>query len=90
MVSTGTMIQGEHPRWAPLIELVGERLAGDFMWMYEVELHGGAGPLQAYKHRWTRRYLLLTDAGDAMSYTADGRYRAVGIAQALRAAYGRA
>ena len=37
--------------WTPLIELVGEKCAADFMFM------GDADNLNLYKHRNTRRYL---------------------------------
>lgn len=46
-------------RWPPLLELVPDYVP-DFMWMYEVELEDGT-VLQAYKHRWTRRYLYIED-----------------------------
>lgn len=49
--------------WAPLLELAPDDI-DDFMWMFEVELEDGT-PLQAYKHRWTRRYLFLDEAGRA-------------------------
>jgi len=89
MICSGTATQGEHPNWGPLFKLVGEHLAGEFMWIYEIELAGGHGSLQAYKHRWTRRYLLLSADGHAMAYTADGRYRTIGLAHAVRNVFGR-
>jgi hypothetical protein len=51
--------QYKRPNWAPLVEAVGELLAGGFMWMHEGKLGDGT-PLHAYKHIYTRRYLYLT------------------------------
>lgn len=36
-------MQGKEPVWEPLLELAEEHVA-DFMWMFEVELEGGARP----------------------------------------------
>ena len=44
---------------------------GDFMWMFAVELEDGKR-LDAYKHRWSRRYLHLTDKGRAFVYEHSG------------------
>lgn len=54
----GQMLGTDTPIWEPLLELVPEHI-DDFMWMFEVELEDGT-KAQAYKHRWTRRYLHLT------------------------------
>ena len=45
------------PLWEPLLRHSPEEVA-DFMWMFEVELEDGT-KAQAYKHRWTRRYLYI-------------------------------
>lgn len=76
-------MQGDRPDWRPLIDLIGEPLVGDFMWMFEVEL--SAGPrLHAYKHIDTRGYIHLSPKGLALAYipSAD-RYRRVSAADAL-------
>jgi hypothetical protein len=44
----GHGVQGTVPEWRPLVEAVGEDLAGTFMWMFEVRLSDGR-PLHAYK-----------------------------------------
>lgn len=51
------------PNWGPLLGLAPGRI-DEFMWMYAFELEDGT-PVQAYKHRWTRRYLYLNDGGRA-------------------------
>ncbi len=60
------MIRTDEPNWEPLLEFAPDHI-GDFMWMFEAELEDGAR-LQAYKHRWTRRYLHLTDELRAYVY----------------------
>lgn len=67
------MTQGERPNWKPLVNAVGERVAGDFMWMFEVELRDGRS-LQAYKHIDTRGYVHLTAEGQAYCYEHPSRY----------------
>jgi len=76
------MIQGDRPDWRPLHELVGDRVTGDFMWMYEVELSDGSS-LQAYKHIDTRRYIHLDAESAAFAYESPGRYREVPAADVL-------
>jgi hypothetical protein len=43
------MLRGETPNWKPLLDLEPDHV-DDFMWMFEVELDGGAR-IHAYKHR---------------------------------------
>ena len=43
--------------WEPLLRYAPEEVA-DYMWMFEVEGEDGT-KAQAYKHRWTRRYLYI-------------------------------
>jgi hypothetical protein len=76
------MTQGDRPDWRPLQELVGDRVTGDFMWMYEVELSDGSS-LQAYKHIDTRRYIHLDAGSAAFAYESPGRYREVPAADVL-------
>jgi hypothetical protein len=80
-ILSGHMVQGDKPHWQPLLNL----LAGDFMWMFEVELEDGRR-VHAYKHCWTRRYLHLDDEDGAWAYTRDGRYQAVDPSRLLHAA----
>jgi hypothetical protein len=63
--------QYKHPVWGPLVEVVGEELAGTFMWMHEEKLEDGV-VLQAYKHIHTRRYLYLSEGGYAYQHAACG------------------
>jgi hypothetical protein len=65
--------QHDEPRWQPLLDSVGERLASGFMWMHEDELEDGVS-VQAYKHIHTRRYLYLADDGRAFEIAACDRY----------------
>jgi hypothetical protein len=65
--------QHETPRWQPLLDALGERLATGFMWMHEDELDDGSA-VQAYKHIHTRGYLYLGDDGRAFEISACGRH----------------
>lgn len=56
--------------------MVGEELAGEFMWMFQVDLADGTA-VHAYKHICTRRYLHLAEDGRTLAFTRSGRYRAV-------------
>ena len=78
----GRAIQGATPDWQPLLDAVGERLTGDFMWMVEVELATGTR-LHAYKHYHTRRYVHLDHDGRAFAYESPGRYRPTDVAEVL-------
>jgi hypothetical protein len=68
------MVQYETPHWDPLMEVVGPRVIGDFMWMHEVKLTDGRAA-HAYKHIDTRRYIHLDEEGNAFVYTDSGRWR---------------
>jgi hypothetical protein len=81
----GEMVQGKTPDWRPLLELAGEEVTSDFMWMYEVRLAGGRR-VQAYKHYYTRRYVFLDGACNAFAYLGHERYGPVQPADALEAA----
>jgi hypothetical protein len=72
----GRSTQGERPDWDPLVDAVGERIARDFMWMYEVELVNGIR-LQVYKHIDTRRSAHLASNGQAYAYQPPNRYTPV-------------
>jgi hypothetical protein len=73
---TGEMGQGERPNWEPLEAMVGETLAGEFMWMFQVDLSDGTA-VHAYKHIFTRRYLHLGEDGRTLAFTSSHRYRTV-------------
>jgi len=80
------MLQGEQPDWAPLLRTVGERVTGDFMWMFEVELSNGKR-LHAYKHIDTRCYVHLDHDGAAFAYLESGRYRSFPVTEVLAAVF---
>jgi hypothetical protein len=79
---TGAIERGAQTTWAPLVRVVGENMARDFMWMFEVALECGVS-VQAYKHIETRRYLHLNSDGVAYHYEPPDRYRIVPIGQAV-------
>jgi hypothetical protein len=81
----GHGVQGTVPEWRPLVEAVGEDLAGTFMWMFEVRLSDGR-PLHAYKPIDTRCYVHLDLACNAFLYVGETHYRRIGLADALEAA----
>jgi hypothetical protein len=72
----GEMGQGDRPNWEPLEAMVGEQLAGEFMWMFQVDLADGIA-VHAYKHIFTRRYLHLGEDGRTLVFTRSGRYRTI-------------
>jgi hypothetical protein len=82
----GVSTQGDKPNWRPLLAVVGEQVAGDFMWMFEVELDNGM-PLQAYKHVDTRGYVHLAPDGSAFIYEPPDRYRSFPVADVLAAVF---
>ena len=55
------------PNWQPLVDLLGRRLPGDFMWMFGVRLEDGRR-LEAYKHIDTRGYIHLDSGGGGYYY----------------------
>jgi len=61
--------------WAPLLALAPDDIDA-FMWMFEAELPDGT-PLQAYKHRGTRRYLYLDDDGRAFDEVRPRRFEEI-------------
>ena len=38
------MSQYDRPAWTPLLDVVGDQVTGDFMWMFEVALVHGPAP----------------------------------------------
>src|SRR6266496_1339412 len=85
----GGIVQFEEPRWEPLERAVGEELMETFMWMFEVQTTEHRR-FQAYKHRYTRRYLHVDHQGNAYDFVSehDGRdrYRQVPLADAIELA----
>ncbi len=84
----GSMAERQTPDWGPLVAVVGDENAGDFMWMFEVTLDDGRR-LQAYKHIFTRGYLHLAADGAAFAYVSPRRYRPVPAADLLAAVLAR-
>lgn len=62
----------DDPVWQPLLELTSDHI-DDFMWMGALQLDGGP-EIQAYKHRWTRRYIHLAPDGRAYAYEYTGSF----------------
>jgi hypothetical protein len=87
-VYRGAPSQGDRPEWGPLLDAVGDRVTGDFMWMFEVELTNGT-PLQAYKHIDTRRYVHLAPDGEAFAFESPDRYRSVPAADVFAEVFAR-
>lgn len=71
----GKCVNWSEPKWEPILHLA-RIYVDEFMWMAEIELRGGTR-LQAYKHRWTRRYLHLDDEANAFAYRGDDLYRQI-------------
>jgi hypothetical protein len=71
----GKWLRVAAPEWEPLLSLAPDHVV-DFMWMGTVQLVDGTR-LQAYKHRWTRRYLHLSEDGRAFVFVPKTRYEEV-------------
>ena len=80
----GELGQGDRPNWEPLLAMLGEEPAGEFMWMFQVDLADGTA-VHAYKHILTRRYLHLAEDGRTLAFTVSGRYRPIDPRDALAA-----
>ena len=85
MAIEGVLEQYEEPDWEPLTALVGDDIAGEFMWMHEVRLADGRR-VHAYKNIVTRRYVHLSPNREAFVYTAEGTYRSMPLHEAVGAA----
>lgn len=72
----GDLGQGDRPNWEPLEAMIGEELAGEFMWMFQVDLADGMA-VHAYKHIFTRRYMHIGEDGRTLAFTYSGRYRPI-------------
>lgn len=67
----------ENPVWEPLESALSVDLVMScFMWMHSEPLAAG-GRVHAYKHRWTRRYVHLTEDGRALHRTGNARWKVV-------------
>lgn len=75
------------PNWEPLLTLA-RIYVDEFMWMFRVELRGGT-LLEAYKHRWSRRYLYLCADGRCFGYRGDGLYRQIEVQEVFDRVVGR-
>jgi len=83
----GEMRHCDTPEWAPLENLLGsDELCAHFMWMFDVELEDGE-IVNAYKHRWTRRYVHLDRHGRAFAYMGADCYREVDPQDAIDDAF---
>jgi hypothetical protein len=82
----GTLVQFDTPDWTALAGLLPLELCAHFMWIDEVRLRDGTR-LDAYKHRWTRRYLHLARDGRAFWYVPPGCYREVDTRRAIVEAF---
>jgi hypothetical protein len=70
----GEMRQWDTPDWRALeVLLDSDDLCAHFMWMHDVVLDDGT-VLNAYKHRWTRRYFHLAEDGRSFYYAGDELY----------------
>ena len=66
----GTPVRFDNPVWEPLLELVGDYLINDFMWMCAIDLDDGS-VIHAYKHSVTRHYVYVGEA-EARTFEWDG------------------
>ena len=83
----GEMLDEFDPEWEPLLTLA-RIYVDEFMWMFRVELKGGIR-LEAYKHRWSRRYLYLSEDGRCFGWCGDGLYREIEVEEVFDLVVGR-
>ncbi len=81
----GTVVDGDGPRWEPLLSAVGGHHAEWFKWMYEIKLADGSR-VHAYKHVITRCSMHLGEDGRAFAYVGDHRYREIDLEYAAELA----
>ncbi|MCL2418413.1 MAG: hypothetical protein FWD04_03915 [Conexibacteraceae bacterium] len=75
------------PDWTSLERLLSsDELCGHFMWMNDALLEDG-DVLNAYKHRWTRRYFHLTADARTFNYVGDDTYCEVDPYVAIKAVF---
>jgi hypothetical protein len=74
--SLSSIIVGE-PNWAPLQKVLSDSECGDYMYM------GRVGEIELYKHRFTRRYLNISQDGCKFYRYLDGTYVEISRSDAL-------
>jgi hypothetical protein len=84
---TGKLTRRSAPMSQPLESAVSPADCKHFRWMFEVCLDDGRR-LQAYKHEMTRRYLHLTDTGEAFRYCGNSFYAPVSLDAGISFALG--
>jgi hypothetical protein len=83
----GEMGECDTPDWRSLEALLdSDDLCAHFMWMFDVVLDDET-VLNAYKHRWTRRYFHLAEDGRSFCYAGNGLYREVDPRTAIKAVF---
>jgi hypothetical protein len=82
----GELGQCDRPNWNPLLDLLGEQLVCEFMWMSQIDLADGT-TVHAYKHILTRHYLHASEDGRTFAFTLSGRYRPTPPYDAMCAAF---
>lgn len=82
----GTVVQTDEPSWSALLTLLGDQLAGWFMWTHELRLEDGTR-VDAFKHGATRRYIHVAPDLRAFKCCSDGRYIQVELVPAIREAF---
>jgi hypothetical protein len=71
-----SIIVGE-PNWAPLQMVLSDSQCGDYMYM------GRTGEIELYKHRFTRRYLNISQEGGRFYRYVGGTYVEISKSDAL-------
>jgi hypothetical protein len=82
----GALGQRGRPNWHPLLDLLGEQLVCEFMWMGQIDLADGTA-VHAYKHALTRRYVYAGEDGRTFAFTLSGQYRPAPPYDAICAAF---
>ena len=78
----GTPVRFDCPVWQPLLELIGDYLINDFMWMAAIDLDNGS-VIHAYKHSATRHYIYVHEDGRTLAWDGDDRYHVVRAREAI-------
>lgn len=58
---------GDAPNWEPLRSVIPAADCDQWMWMHRSTTNDGT-VIESYKHRYTRRYLKLSDGGQAWTF----------------------
>jgi hypothetical protein len=86
VIVAGHVASIDEPDWNPLEQFLPLELCGPFMWMHAVQLDDDR-QLQAYKHSWTRRYLLVDADGDPYENLGERRFRRMRHSDAIEQAF---